>query len=104
MREFQVTLMVYICTDGGRAAPCSEDSQLSDCDCSCSQVKQVEVLTKRQEERNKAFIPPKEKPLMKKMAKGRNEGRKWLSAEAPVTAPVTADLTCDSTSPSCSSV
>ncbi|KAF3859642.1 hypothetical protein F7725_022041 [Dissostichus mawsoni] len=32
-------------------------------------VKQAEALTKKQEERNKAFIPPKEKPLMKKSAK-----------------------------------
>lgn len=37
------------------------------------QVKQAEALTKKQEERNKAFIPPKEKPLMKKTTKGRNE-------------------------------
>uniref|UniRef100_A0A8C3B447 KRR1 small subunit processome component n=1 Tax=Cyclopterus lumpus TaxID=8103 RepID=A0A8C3B447_CYCLU len=34
-------------------------------------VKQAEALTKKQEERNKAFIPPKEKPLMKKTNKGR---------------------------------
>ncbi|XP_031732742.1 LOW QUALITY PROTEIN: KRR1 small subunit processome component homolog [Anarrhichthys ocellatus] len=32
-------------------------------------VKQAEALTKKQEERNKAFIPPKEKPLMKKTIK-----------------------------------
>ncbi|XP_017294214.1 KRR1 small subunit processome component homolog isoform X1 [Kryptolebias marmoratus] len=32
-------------------------------------VKQAEALTKKQEERNKAFIPPKEKPLMKKSVK-----------------------------------
>ncbi|CAG5927290.1 KRR1 small subunit processome component homolog [Menidia menidia] len=32
-------------------------------------VKQAEVLTKKQEQRNKAFVPPKEKPLMKKAAK-----------------------------------
>ncbi|KAM6896667.1 KRR1 small subunit processome component homolog isoform 2-T2 [Lycodopsis pacificus] len=32
-------------------------------------VKQAEALTKKQEERNKAFIPPKEKPLMKKTNK-----------------------------------
>lgn len=38
-----------------------------------SQVKQTEALNKKQEERNKAFIPPKEKPLMKKTTKGRNE-------------------------------
>lgn len=29
------------------------------------QAKQAEALTKRQEERNKAFIPPKEKPAVK---------------------------------------
>lgn len=29
------------------------------------QAKQAEVLSKRQEERNKAFIPPKEKPVVK---------------------------------------
>lgn len=34
------------------------------------QAKQVEAQTKKQEERNKAFIPPKEKPLLKKSAKG----------------------------------
>ena len=28
-------------------------------------AKQAEVLSKRQEERNKAFIPPKEKPVVK---------------------------------------
>ncbi|CAK6432816.1 unnamed protein product [Pipistrellus nathusii] len=28
-------------------------------------AKQAEALTKRQEERNKAFIPPKEKPVLK---------------------------------------
>lgn len=28
-------------------------------------AKQAEALTKRQEERNKAFIPPKEKPAVK---------------------------------------
>lgn len=38
-----------------------------------SQAKQAEALTKKQEERNKAFIPPKEKPLMKKSAKGRKK-------------------------------
>ncbi|XP_061923040.1 KRR1 small subunit processome component homolog [Entelurus aequoreus] len=32
-------------------------------------VKQAEALTKKQEERNKAFIPPKEKPLLKTAAK-----------------------------------
>lgn len=29
------------------------------------QAKQAEALSKRQEERNKAFIPPKEKPVVK---------------------------------------
>lgn len=38
-----------------------------------SQVKQAEALTKKQEERNKAFIPPKERPLMKKTTKGSDE-------------------------------
>lgn len=33
-------------------------------------VKQAEALSKRQEERNKAFIPPKEKPVVKKDKKG----------------------------------
>lgn len=37
-------------------------------------MKQSEALTKKQEERNKAFIPPKEKPLLKKSTKGRNKG------------------------------
>lgn len=36
------------------------------------QVKQADALTKKQEERNKAFVPPKEKPLMKKTTKGNN--------------------------------
>lgn len=36
----------------------------------CIQAKQAEAQTKKQEERNKAFIPPKEKPLLKKSAKG----------------------------------
>ncbi|MEQ2233549.1 ribosomal RNA assembly protein krr1, partial [Ilyodon furcidens] len=36
-------------------------------------VKQAEALSKKQEERNKAFIPPKEKPLMKKTAKAPTE-------------------------------
>uniref|UniRef100_A0A803JZP2 KRR1 small subunit processome component n=1 Tax=Xenopus tropicalis TaxID=8364 RepID=A0A803JZP2_XENTR len=31
----------------------------------CMQTKQAEAVTKRQEERNKAFIPPKEKPITK---------------------------------------
>lgn len=43
---------------------------MSDCVC-VSKVKQAEVLTKRQEERNRAFIPPKEKPVMKKTNKGK---------------------------------
>lgn len=30
-----------------------------------TQAKQAEALSKRQEERNKAFIPPKEKPVVK---------------------------------------
>lgn len=30
-----------------------------------TQAKQAEALSKRQEERNKAFIPPKEKPILK---------------------------------------
>lgn len=38
-----------------------------------SQVKQAEALTKKQQERNRAFIPPKEKPLLKKTTKGRNK-------------------------------
>lgn len=29
------------------------------------QAKQAEALSRRQEERNKAFIPPKEKPVVK---------------------------------------
>ncbi|KAJ8405328.1 hypothetical protein AAFF_G00323190 [Aldrovandia affinis] len=37
-------------------------------------VKQAEALTKRQEERNKAFIPPKEKPV-KKAKTGPTEGK-----------------------------
>ncbi|XP_072233777.1 KRR1 small subunit processome component homolog [Leuresthes tenuis] len=43
-------------------------------------VKQAEVLTKKQEERNKAFIPPKEKPLMKKSAKAPTEGKLDIDA------------------------
>ncbi|XP_078802929.1 KRR1 small subunit processome component homolog isoform X2 [Oryzias latipes] len=43
-------------------------------------VKQAEVLTKRQEERNKAFIPPKEKPLMKKSAKASTEAKLDIEA------------------------
>lgn len=41
-------------------------------------MKQAEALTKKQEERNKAFIPPKEKPLMKKTSKGKKEGKSSL--------------------------
>lgn len=29
------------------------------------QAKQAEAISKKQEERNKAFIPPKEKPIVK---------------------------------------
>lgn len=47
---------------------------------SLSQVKQAEALTKKQEERNKAFIPPKEKPLMKKSAKVSTEGKLDIEA------------------------
>ncbi|XP_034079891.1 uncharacterized protein LOC117551228 [Gymnodraco acuticeps] len=43
-------------------------------------VKQAEALTKKQEERNKAFIPPKEKPLMKKSAKVSTEGKLDIEA------------------------
>ncbi|XP_034019504.1 KRR1 small subunit processome component homolog [Thalassophryne amazonica] len=38
-------------------------------------VKQAEALTKKQEERNKAFIPPKEKPLLKKTRKAPTDGK-----------------------------
>lgn len=38
-------------------------------------VKQAEALSKKQEERNKAFIPPKEKPLMKRTSKGKRKGK-----------------------------
>uniref|UniRef100_A0A4W5MUM3 KRR1 small subunit processome component n=1 Tax=Hucho hucho TaxID=62062 RepID=A0A4W5MUM3_9TELE len=38
-------------------------------------VKQAEALTKRQEERNRAFIPPKEKPVMKKTNKAPSEAK-----------------------------
>ncbi|XP_029017737.1 KRR1 small subunit processome component homolog isoform X2 [Betta splendens] len=38
-----------------------------------NKVKQAESLTKKQEQRNKAFIPPKEKPLMKKTAPSQNK-------------------------------
>lgn len=38
-------------------------------------VKQAEALTKKKEERNKAFIPPKEKPVIKKSNKAPSEGK-----------------------------
>lgn len=57
-----------------------------------SQVKQAEVLTKKQEERNKAFIPPKEKPLMKKTTKGRDKGTFHLRAK-----PMCVKLPCNRT-------
>ncbi|XP_036376206.1 KRR1 small subunit processome component homolog [Megalops cyprinoides] len=38
-------------------------------------VKQTEALTKRQEERNKAFIPPKEKPALKKTKKAPTDSK-----------------------------
>lgn len=38
-----------------------------------NQVKQAEVLSKKKEARNKHFIPPKEKPLMKKSTEGKDE-------------------------------
>ncbi|XP_040886111.1 KRR1 small subunit processome component homolog isoform X2 [Toxotes jaculatrix] len=43
-------------------------------------VKQAEALTKKQEERNKAFIPPKEKPLMKKTTKAPVDGKLDIAA------------------------
>uniref|UniRef100_A0A671YJE3 KRR1 small subunit processome component n=1 Tax=Sparus aurata TaxID=8175 RepID=A0A671YJE3_SPAAU len=43
-------------------------------------VKQAEALTKKQEERNRAFIPPKEKPLMKKTTKAPTEGKLDIEA------------------------
>uniref|UniRef100_A0A3P9ALU2 KRR1 small subunit processome component n=1 Tax=Esox lucius TaxID=8010 RepID=A0A3P9ALU2_ESOLU len=43
-------------------------------------VKQAEVLTKRQEERNKAFIPPKEKPVMKRINKAPSESKIDIAA------------------------
>lgn len=49
-----------------------------------SQAKQAEALTKKQEERNKAFIPPKEKPLMKKSAKGRKKAPHHLAKQIGV--------------------
>ncbi|XP_048831474.1 KRR1 small subunit processome component homolog [Brienomyrus brachyistius] len=38
-------------------------------------VRQAEALTKKQEERNKAFIPPKEKRMMKKVLKAPTEAK-----------------------------
>ncbi|XP_055772025.1 KRR1 small subunit processome component homolog [Salvelinus fontinalis] len=38
-------------------------------------VKQAEASTKRQEERNRAFIPPKEKPVMKKTNKAPSDAK-----------------------------
>ncbi|KAM8910563.1 KRR1 small subunit processome component homolog, partial [Spinachia spinachia] len=43
-------------------------------------VKQAEALTKKQEERNRAFIPPKEKPLMKKTNKAPTENKLDIEA------------------------
>ncbi|XP_029350960.1 KRR1 small subunit processome component homolog [Echeneis naucrates] len=43
-------------------------------------VKQAVALTKKQEERNKAFIPPKEKPLMKKTTKAPPDGKLDIEA------------------------
>nr|XP_020505166.1 KRR1 small subunit processome component homolog [Labrus bergylta] len=43
-------------------------------------VKQAEAMTKKQEERNKAFIHPKEKPLMKKSIKAPTEGKLDIEA------------------------
>ncbi|XP_047431799.1 KRR1 small subunit processome component homolog [Mugil cephalus] len=43
-------------------------------------VKQAEALTKKQEERNKAFIPPKEKPLMKHTTKAPTESKLDIEA------------------------
>ncbi|XP_029017739.1 KRR1 small subunit processome component homolog isoform X3 [Betta splendens] len=40
-----------------------------------NKVKQAESLTKKQEQRNKAFIPPKEKPLMKKTGKAPSQNK-----------------------------
>uniref|UniRef100_A0A3Q3JER1 KRR1 small subunit processome component homolog n=1 Tax=Monopterus albus TaxID=43700 RepID=A0A3Q3JER1_MONAL len=45
-----------------------------------TKVKQAEALTKKQEERNKAFIPPKEKPLMKQITKAPTEGKLDIKA------------------------
>uniref|UniRef100_A0A674MD60 KRR1 small subunit processome component homolog n=1 Tax=Takifugu rubripes TaxID=31033 RepID=A0A674MD60_TAKRU len=43
-------------------------------------VKQAEVLSKKKEERNKHFIPPKEKPLMKKSTEGPTESKLDIEA------------------------
>ncbi|CAN9508069.1 unnamed protein product [Ophioblennius macclurei] len=43
-------------------------------------VKQAEALSKKQEQRNKAFIPPKEKPLMKKTQKAPSESKLDIQA------------------------
>lgn len=43
-------------------------------------VKQAEALTKKQEQRNKAFIPPKEKPLMRKTPKAPTETKLDIQA------------------------
>ncbi|XP_070709993.1 KRR1 small subunit processome component homolog [Pempheris klunzingeri] len=43
-------------------------------------VKQAEALTKKQEERNRAFIPPKEKPLLKKSTKAPTDGKLDIEA------------------------
>ncbi|KAM9328223.1 KRR1 small subunit processome component homolog [Pholidichthys leucotaenia] len=43
-------------------------------------AKQAEALTKKQEERKKAFIPPKEKPLRKKAAKASTENKLDIQA------------------------
>ncbi|XP_041833858.1 KRR1 small subunit processome component homolog isoform X1 [Melanotaenia boesemani] len=43
-------------------------------------AKQAEALSKKQQERNKAFIPPKEKPLTKKNAKAPSEGKLDIQA------------------------
>uniref|UniRef100_A0A8C3B2A1 KRR1 small subunit processome component homolog n=1 Tax=Cyclopterus lumpus TaxID=8103 RepID=A0A8C3B2A1_CYCLU len=50
-------------------------------------VKQAEALTKKQEERNKAFIPPKEKPLMKKTNKGTHGNTAEPESTASVSGP-----------------
>ncbi|CAF94757.1 unnamed protein product, partial [Tetraodon nigroviridis] len=43
-------------------------------------VKQAEVLIKKKEARNKHFIPPKEKPLIKKSNEGRTESKLDIEA------------------------